>query len=125
MHMVVLQVADLVQLQPGERRQRMHVLHLCFGISPVPRSIVVTVDVTTPLLYIDEYPADASRGSDIPATRVTVPSAAALGPRSPQLQCMQHVSSTYEQLDATSQLSVRVAHVHVVCDCLRCCLWAQ
>jgi hypothetical protein len=105
-YICVVQVAESVRLEPGERRKRMHVLHLCYSISPVPRSVVVTVHVTTPLLYIDEYPADASRGFDVPATRITVPSAAALDPSHPQAQCMKRVSAAYTELDALSHPSV-------------------
>ena len=105
-----MQVAETMRLEPGKHRRRMHVLHFCFGISPVPRSVVVTLDVTTPLLYIDEYPADASRGFDVPASRVSVPSAAALPRFHPRAQCMERVSATYMELDVTSDDSVRVPH---------------
>jgi hypothetical protein len=115
--MCVVQVTESVRIEPGERRQRMHVLHLCFGISPVPKSLVVTVHVTTPLLYIDEYPADASRGFDVPATRVSVPSAAAMGPHHPQGACMRWVSRAYTELDAVSHSLVRaVLWFNIFCN---------
>lgn len=118
--MCVVQVTDAVRLEPGERRRRMHVLHLCFGVSPVPRSVVVTVDVTTPLLFIDEYPADASRGFDVPASRISVPSAAALEATSPQWQCTEHVSRAFMQLEATTHHSVRALH-SASCHATECC----
>lgn len=102
----LLQVADSLRLEPGERRQRMHVLNFCFHMVPVPQSITVTVEVTTPLLYIDEYPADASRGFDVPATSVHVPQASTLATKHPQAQCMQHLQDAYMNLDAVPQRKV-------------------
>lgn len=65
------------KLEPGEARESMHTLQMCFDLPAGAAHVQASMQLTKTLLYVHEYPPDAHRGFDIAATRVLAAEAGA------------------------------------------------